>query len=136
MADVACRVTVSVLLWFSLSLTGGSDSFQTTDDNTVSAAASVTGQYIYRLLLVCGGGLAHKCQPSSRDQAHHTDTSTTLQLRLTTFHEKLSYRRGTARCVVSVEIVSVAVQQCRNYLYDKYRTNRSYEVRWLQWTDA
>jgi len=51
MVDVACRVTVSVLLWFSLSLTGGSDSFQTTDGNTVSAAASVTGQYIYTACL-------------------------------------------------------------------------------------
>jgi len=27
--------------------------------------------------------------------------------------------RGTARCVVSVEILLVATQQCRNYLYDK-----------------
>ena len=34
-------------------------------------------------------------------------------------HKKLSYRRGTARCVVSVEILPTATQQCRNYLYDK-----------------
>jgi len=33
--------------------------------------------------------------------------------------KKLSYRRGTARCVVSIEILPVATQQCRNYLYDK-----------------
>ena len=33
--------------------------------------------------------------------------------------KKLSYRRGTARCVVSIEIVPIATQQCRNYLYDK-----------------
>ena len=33
--------------------------------------------------------------------------------------KKLSYCRGTARCVVSVEILPVATQQCRNYLYDK-----------------
>jgi len=33
--------------------------------------------------------------------------------------KKLSYRRGTARCVVSVEILPVATKQCRNYLYDK-----------------
>ena len=33
--------------------------------------------------------------------------------------KKLSYRRGTARCVVSAEILPVATQQCRNYLYDK-----------------
>ena len=26
--------------------------------------------------------------------------------------EKLSYRRGTARCVVSVEILPIATQQC------------------------
>jgi len=34
-------------------------------------------------------------------------------------NKKLSYRRVTARCVVSVEILPVATQQCRNYLYDK-----------------
>jgi len=39
-------------------------------------------------------------------------------LELTT-DKKLSYRRGTARCVVSVEILPIATQQCRNYLYDK-----------------
>jgi len=27
--------------------------------------------------------------------------------------------RGTARCVVSIEILPVATQHCRNYLYDK-----------------
>ena len=27
-------------------------------------------------------------------------------------YKKLSYRRGTARCVVSVEILSIATQQC------------------------
>jgi len=45
-------------------------------------------------------------------------TSTTL---LTAVHsdKKLSYRRGTARCVVSVEILPITTQQCRNYLYDK-----------------
>jgi len=35
------------------------------------------------------------------------------------FNKKLSYRRGTARCVVSVKILPIATQQCRNYLYDK-----------------
>ena len=34
-------------------------------------------------------------------------------------NKKLSYRRVTARCVVSVEILPTATQQCRNYLYDK-----------------
>ena len=34
-------------------------------------------------------------------------------------NKKLSYRRGTARCVVSIEILPIATQQCRNYLYDK-----------------
>jgi len=48
------------------------------------------------------------------------------------YDKKLSYRRGTARCVVSVEILPIAMQQCRNYLYDKSWTNRSYEVGGLQ----
>jgi len=43
-------------------------------------------------------------------------------------HKKLSYRRGTARCVVSIEILPIATQQCRNYLYDKSLPNRWHEV--------
>jgi len=39
----------------------------------------------------------------------------------------------TTQCVVSVEILPIAMQQCRNYLYDKSGTNRSYEVGGLQW---
>jgi len=34
-------------------------------------------------------------------------------------YKKLSYRRETVRCVVSVEILPTAMQQCRNYLYDR-----------------
>jgi len=44
----------------------------------------------------------------------------TLRLLRCASSKKLSYRRGTARCVVSVEILPIAItQQCRNYLYDK-----------------
>ena len=46
---------------------------------------------------------------------HHWTTAET--------YKKLSYRRGTARCVVSVEILPIATQLCRNYLYDKSWTN-------------
>ena len=34
-------------------------------------------------------------------------------------NKKLSYRRVTARSVLSVVILPIATQQCRNYLYDK-----------------
>jgi len=47
---------------------------------------------------------------------------------ITTANKKLSYRRGTARCVVSIEMLPIAMQQCRNYLYDKSWPNRWYEV--------
>ena len=43
-------------------------------------------------------------------------------------YKKLSYRRGTAQCIVSIEILPIATQQCRNYLYDKSCPNRWYEV--------
>ena len=43
-------------------------------------------------------------------------------------NKKLSYHRGTARCVLSIEILPVATQQCRNYLYNKSWPNRWYEV--------
>ena len=55
-------------------------------------------------------------------EKHREETTTTID------DKKLGYRRGTARCVVSVEILPIATQQCRNYLYDKSWTNRSYEV--------
>ena len=34
-------------------------------------------------------------------------------------NKKLSYRRVTARCVLSVAILQITTQQCRNYLHDK-----------------
>jgi len=34
-------------------------------------------------------------------------------------NKKLSYRRVTARCVLSVVILPITTQQCRNYSYDK-----------------
>jgi len=43
-------------------------------------------------------------------------------------NKKLSYRRVTARCVLSVVILPIAMQQCRNYLYDKSWPNWWYEV--------
>jgi len=43
-------------------------------------------------------------------------------------HKKLSYHRVTARCVLSVVILPITMQQCRNYLYDKSWPNRWYEV--------
>jgi len=38
---------------------------------------------------------------------------------LSILYKNLRYRQRTARCVVSVEILPIATQQCRNYLYDK-----------------
>jgi len=49
--------------------------------------------------------------------------------------KKLSYHRGTARCVVSVEILPTATQQCGNYLHKSW-TNQSYEVGGLQWDNV
>jgi len=43
-------------------------------------------------------------------------------------NKKLSYRRVTARCVLSVVILPITAQQCRNYLYDKSWPNRWYGV--------
>ena len=42
--------------------------------------------------------------------------------------KKLSYRRVTTQCVLSVVILPIATQQCRNYLYDKSWPNWWYEV--------
>ena len=43
-------------------------------------------------------------------------------------NKKLSYRRVTSRCVLSVVILPITTQQCTNYLHDKSWPNRWYEV--------
>jgi len=58
---------------------------------------------------------------TDRQTDGHTTTAYTVlpQRRAVIKYKKLSYRRVTARCVVSVEILPIATQQCRNYLYGK-----------------
>jgi len=56
---------------------------------------------------------------SSSKQALVSALVCEYQCLLSVKNEKLSYRRGTARCVVSVEILPIAAQQRRNCLYDK-----------------
>jgi len=52
------------------------------------------------------GGAYEICADSSRNMSM-------------SLYKKLSYRRGIARCVVSVQILPVATQQCKNYMYDE-----------------
>jgi len=57
--------------------------------------------------------------PVCHKVSQHTPPDTD-KYRVTAMQDKkLSYRRETARCVVSIEILPIATQQCRNYLYDK-----------------
>ena len=55
--------------------------------------------------------LKHKCRQKVR--CTRKCYSTTVP------NKKLSYRRVTARCVLSVVILPITTQQYRNYLYDK-----------------
>ena len=57
-----------------------------------------------------------------------THSSSMTAAFVTVIDKKLSYRRVTARCVLSVVILPITTQQCRNYLYDKSWRNRWYEV--------
>jgi len=54
------------------------------------------------------------CSQGPNAGSRHVSSTTA-----TITNKKLSYRRVTARCVVTVEILPIATQQCRNYLYDK-----------------
>ena len=85
-----------------------------------SIHSGLLGQLVQSLM---GSQCAKKCAQSFSSLSGITE-------------KKLSYRRGTTRCVVSVEILLIAVQQCRNCLYDKSWTNRSYEVGGLRWADV
>ena len=54
----------------------------------------------------------HKRTPDRYiDPAPHITPAVSMNM-----NKKLSYRRRTARCVVSVDILPIATQQCRNYL--------------------
>jgi len=62
--------------------------------------------------------ISPKIKPNRR-RLPPTRTKKKLSPSTTYTNKKLSYRWGTARCVVSVEILPVATQQYSNYLYDK-----------------
>jgi len=70
----------------------------------------------YFLASVCNGlgNRQREKRVDSQQRQHEFDFDTA-----TFMYKKLSYRRRTARCVVSVEILPIATKQCRNYLYDK-----------------
>ena len=59
------------------------------------------------------------CRPTNSVNHSITPLTKILLQKRQRRNKKLSYRRGTARCVVSIEILPIATQQCRNYLYDK-----------------
>ena len=68
----------------------------------------------------CGSGLIRSGQSeNARTQVALLAETDFLAGVDSLLYKKLSYRRGTARCVVSIEILPIATQQCRNYLYDK-----------------
>jgi len=63
--------------------------------------------------------LVHVADKLTRSQLSATSGKCTCSvLRYAGKDKKLSCRRGTARCVVSVKILPIAMQQCRNYLND------------------
>jgi len=80
------------------------------------------------LLLSSGAGSGYQSTAAGATCRPEIDICRRLGTRLTTYwpvfarlyhvYKKLSYRRWTARYVVSVETLPVATQQCRNYLYD------------------
>ena len=71
--------------------------------------------------------IKYKCSVLWNSFPGHLKVSSTLKLFKKNINKKLSYRRVTARCVLSVVILPVTTQQCRNYLYDKSWPNRWYE---------
>jgi len=56
---------------------------------------------------------------SLRERVEWNDRHARINGGQTVGNKKLSYRRGTVRCILSIEIMPTATQQCRNYLYDK-----------------
>ena len=79
-------------------------------------------------LTKCEGGLNHLNLLHGADDDTVIWLESTATAALAKWNKNLSYRRGTARCVVSIKILPIATQQCRNYLCDKSWPNRWYEV--------
>jgi len=72
------------------------------------------------LTFVCEGALIATTVCSSNSLMLRTSLLVTYAyVRRAKEDKKLSYRRGSERCAVSVEILPIATQQCRNYFYDK-----------------
>jgi len=86
--------------------------------STFTIPYHTTGVVRYRLV--------HRLQLPAMDDGVHRVSQQEAQLS----------PRDRAICVVSVEILPTATQQCRNYLYDKSWTNQSYEVGRLQWDNV
>jgi len=88
-------------------------------------------------MTVLGKHKLHKLYQHSCWRSCTSDTPKCLRISETTGsvvhdhhlqYKKLSYRRVTAWCVLSVVILPIAMQQCRNYLYDRSWPNWWYEV--------
>jgi len=64
----------------------------------------------------------HSSSPSCRRRKKllQVDVKTAASSLTRKCNKKRSYRRVTARCVLSVAILPITTQQCRNYLYDKF----------------
>ena len=97
----------------------------------VSAVSLIVFLYWYlhrkRVAFIC----YHKVyQRSSKSEWHLYISVWDRRVRGSTniYDKKLSYYRETAWCVLSVVILPITTQQCRNYLYDKSWPNRWYEV--------
>ena len=88
---------------------------------------SVSLQIICKLIVMCTKLQCH-LRESLRTLTYIGAMKNTSHSRASVCYKKLSYRRVTARCVLSVVILPIATQQCRNYLYDKSWPNWWYEV--------
>jgi len=87
---------------------------QSTSGTSASYSGSVLGANASQSL--AERGVMEFLQTADAERRSETETETETPEKV---NKKLSYRPATARCVVSVEILPAATQQCRNYLYDK-----------------
>ena len=82
-------------------------------------------RYVCTQACVCTYVIFIRCNRRTSNNKHKKRSQNNIQY---TADKKLSYRRVTARCVLSVVILPITTQQCRNYLYDKSWLNWWYEV--------
>jgi len=118
--------------WPGLRTLGSFPSFSIHNFHAAGRQRKARGVVVIRPIKNLSSGPNNK-----NEQSGSCQEASAIKSALRTTNKKLCYHRRTARRDVSVKTLRTAAQQSRNNLYNKSRTNGSYNgVRRLQYSDV